>query len=134
MWDEVRVVDIVDFLQRGVHRVTVILKVLATPPSIGTLHRPERWALQLAVTIGELTAPRHRHIVVVKGRSGWLLVRAGYGPELACQSADHPSHGLGMGPNTAGSGRRHIRCSLASRVDKGDDLTTVAVVSLHPLQ
>ena len=60
VWDEVRVVDIVDFLQRGVHRVTVILKILPTPPSIGTLHRPERWALQLAVTIGELTAPSHR--------------------------------------------------------------------------
>jgi len=104
VWDEVRVVDIVDFLQRGVHRVTVILKVLATPPSIGTLHRREDGALQLAVTIGELTAPSRRHIVVDEGQFGWVLVRAGYGPELACQSADHLSHGLGMGPNTVGWG------------------------------
>jgi|SRR6516164_3901082 hypothetical protein len=47
---------VVEVLQRGVHRVTVILKILPTPPSIGTLHRRGDGALQLAVTIGELTA------------------------------------------------------------------------------
>ena len=100
MWGEVRVVDIVEVLQRGVHRLTIILKILPRPPSIGTLHRREDGALQLAVAIGGLTGYQPSASVVDEGPGQGpvgLLVRAGYGPELACKSADPLSHGLGMG-------------------------------------
>ena len=101
----------------SVHRVTVILKVLATPPSIGTLHRREDGALELAVTIGELTAPSRRHIVVDEGQvwlaagSGRLRLRAGL-PE--CQS---PKSWLRDGAKY--SGLQAAAYSLQSRVSSG---------------
>ena len=100
-------VDIVEVLQRGVHRLTIILKILPRPPSIGTLHRREDGALQLAVAIGGLTGYQPSASVVDEGPGQGpvgLLVRAGYGPELACKSADPLSHGLGMGQIQRASG------------------------------